>query len=77
LRQERLNTTDSRLALSAELALNIMANAGALRQNIEWATASLAHLSLFRASVAVCVNFSFFMPRMPNMRALPNLRPHG
>jgi hypothetical protein len=58
--QERRIPATSRLPLPAPVALNILLAAASLSTTLTWTTASMPQLRVFRACLAVCVNYSFF-----------------
>jgi hypothetical protein len=58
--QHRLLPTAARLPLPAQVALDILHAANALRGTFAWAHATLPQMQRFGACLAVCVNYIFF-----------------
>jgi hypothetical protein len=58
--QKRLVPSTSRLPLPAPVALDILLEAATLRNTLTWAPNTLPQLKIFRACLAVCVNYSIF-----------------
>jgi hypothetical protein len=70
--QRRIVPADSRLPLLAPVALNnIMLPANTLRADLTWTPPTRPLLERFRACLAICVNYIFFLPRR-NSRPLPD-----
>jgi hypothetical protein len=59
IRQHRLVPAETRLPLSAPVALDILTVADTLRDNLTWSPSTLPLLERFRAFLAVCVNYTF------------------
>jgi hypothetical protein len=74
MQQERLVPSDTRLSLPDPVTLDILLSAAKLRDTLAWTPASLNLIKLFRASLALCVNYTFF-PSRRNKRPLPHRRP--
>jgi hypothetical protein len=60
MRQQRPGPTDTRLPLPAPIALEMLHAADRLRDTLTWTPAYLPCIELFRAFLAVCVNYTFF-----------------
>jgi hypothetical protein len=58
--QKRLVPSASQLPLPAPVALDILLAAATLRNTLTWTPTTLPQLKIFRACLAVCVNYSFF-----------------
>jgi hypothetical protein len=58
MRQQRLVPSDTRLP--TPIALDMLLAAKVLRDILTWTPASLPSIKLFRALLAVCVNYTFF-----------------
>jgi hypothetical protein len=66
----RLVPADSRMPLPAPIALNIMLAANTLRDNLTCTPVTRPMLERFRACLAICVNYIFFLS-CRNRRPLP------
>jgi hypothetical protein len=65
MEQQPLVPPDNRLPLPALVALDILHVAAWLRDTITWKSSSLPFIHLFRASLAVGVNCTFFVSPKP------------
>jgi hypothetical protein len=68
--QHRIVPNDTRLPLPALVALDILVAAQALRDTLTWCPANLPILTRFRASLAVCVNYTVFCRANTGARCL-------
>jgi hypothetical protein len=63
--QHRLVPADTRLPLLASIALDIVQAANTLRDGLTWSPAARPMMERFRACLAVCVNYTFFVEQKP------------
>jgi hypothetical protein len=68
--QHRLVPADTRLPLPALVALDILLAATTIRDDLAWSPATLPLLERFRACLAVCVNYTFFLRAETGARCL-------
>jgi hypothetical protein len=72
IQQQPLVMSDTRLRIMATIALKIRLAAQKLRNNLTWTPTFLPLLECFRALLAVCVNYTFFLPRR-DIHPLPHM----
>jgi hypothetical protein len=61
MQQRRLQAPDSRLLLPAPMALSLLTAAAKLRTHLLWTPTSRHLIAQFRALLAICPNYAFFL----------------